>query len=321
VSLFAAPDSDPSLDCAALQVRYLELSAAASTDPSMPGTAFMADHHAYLTLMLRLARHGTDKFDVIHNHSLHHLPVAMAPTLATPMLCTLHTPPTPWLESAISATAGAGARFAAVSSYTARSWQHLLPDVAVVRNGVDGGRWPLGLGGSDLVWFGRITPEKGPHLAIDAARRAGRPLVIAGPVSDPDYFARDVEPRLGGEVRYAGHLAHRELAHLVGASAAALVTPQWDEPYGLGSRRGHDVRHARRGLRPWRHSRDRRPRRGAASADRRRRRHGRGDPGRAHAVPACRAHAGRTTLFGSRHGRRLPRHLPRHDRRHRTDRL
>ena len=233
VSLFAAPDSDPSLDCAALQVRYLELSAAASTDPSMPGPAFMADHHAYLTLMLRLARHGTDEFDVIHNHSLHHLPVAMAPTLATPMLCTLHTPPTPWLESAISATAGAGARFAAVSSYTARSWQHLLPDVTVVRNGVDGRRWPLGPGGSDLVWFGRITPEKGPHLAIDAARRAARPLVIAGPVSDPEYFARDVEPQLGGEVRYAGHLAHRELAHLVGASAAALVTPQWDEPYGL----------------------------------------------------------------------------------------
>src|SRR6185369_17221777 len=81
VSLFAAPDSDPSLDCAALQVRYLELSAAASTDPSMPGPAFMADHHAYLTLMLRLARDGTDEFDVIHNHSLHHLPVAMAPTL------------------------------------------------------------------------------------------------------------------------------------------------------------------------------------------------------------------------------------------------
>jgi glycosyltransferase involved in cell wall biosynthesis len=213
-------------------VRYLELSAAASADPSMPGTAFMADHHAYLTLMLRLARDGTE-FDVVHNHSLHHLPVAMAPALATPMLCTLHTPPTPWLESAISATAGAGARFAAVSSYTARSWQHLLPDVTVVRNGVDGRRWPLGGGGSDLVWFGRITPEKGPHLAIDAARRAGRPLVIAGPVSDPDYFARDVEPRLGGEVRYAGHLAHRELAQLVGASAAALVTPQWDEPYGL----------------------------------------------------------------------------------------
>ena len=232
VSLFAAPGSDLSLDCAALQVRDLELSAAAVTDPSMPAAEFMADHHAYLTLMLRLARRGTEEFDVIHNHSLHHLPVAMAPTLTTPMLCTLHTPPTPWLESAISATTG-GARFAAVSAYTARSWQHLLPDVTVVRNGVDHQCWPLGPGGPDLVWFGRITPEKGPHLAIAAARRAGRRLVIAGPVSDPGYFARDVQPELGGDIGYAGHLAHRELARLVGTSAAALITPQWDEPYGL----------------------------------------------------------------------------------------
>lgn len=233
VSLFAAPDSDPSLESALLQVRSLELSAAALTDSSMPSATFMGDHHAYLTLMLRLARGPSEEFDVIHNHSLHHLPVAMAPMLTTPMLCTLHTPPTPWLESAISATTGTGARFAAVSGYTARSWQHLLPDITVVRNGVDAQRWPLGPGGRDLIWFGRITPEKAPHLAISAARRAGLRLVIAGPVSDPGYFARDVQPELGSDVHYAGHLAHRELAHLVGTSAAALVTPQWDEPYGL----------------------------------------------------------------------------------------
>lgn len=233
VALFAAPDSDPGLDCSTLKVHTLDLSAAALADSSTPSRSFMADHHAYLTLMLRLARRGSDEFDVIHNHSLHHLPVAMAPALSTPMLCSLHTPPTPWLESAICATAGSGARFAAVSAYTARSWRHLLSDVTVVRNGVDGQRWPLGPGGSDLVWFGRITPEKAPHLAIAAARRAGMSLVIAGPISDVDYFVRDVQPFLGAAVRYAGHLPHRELADLVGTSAAALVTPTWDEPYGL----------------------------------------------------------------------------------------
>ncbi|SES47958.1 hypothetical protein [Actinokineospora terrae] len=41
-------------------------------------------------------------YDVVHNNSLHHLPVAMAAALSVPMLTTLHTPPTPWLESAIS---------------------------------------------------------------------------------------------------------------------------------------------------------------------------------------------------------------------------
>ncbi|MDT5180590.1 MAG: hypothetical protein QOJ95_4788, partial [Mycobacterium sp.] len=233
VSLFAAPDSDPSLGGVAMQVHTLEFSAAALADSSMPSAKFMADHHAYLTLMLRLAGHEGQKYDVIHNHSLHHLPVAMAPMLTTPMLCTLHTPPTPWLESALSATAGSGASFAAVSTYTARSWQHLVPDIMVVPNGVDAQRWRLGPGGNDLVWFGRITPEKAPHLAIAAARCADRKLVIAGPISDPHYFVHDVQPLLGPDVRYAGHLDSDELGHLVGRSAAALVTPQWDEPYGL----------------------------------------------------------------------------------------
>ena len=38
-------------------------------------------------------------FDIVHNNSLHHLPVAMASMLPVPMVTTLHTPPVPWLES------------------------------------------------------------------------------------------------------------------------------------------------------------------------------------------------------------------------------
>jgi glycosyltransferase involved in cell wall biosynthesis len=231
VSLFAGDGSDPGLDCIALTVHELTLSAAAQTDSSMPPAAQMADHHAYLTLMMELA--ADCSFDVIHNHSLHHLPVAMAPLLSTPMLTTVHTPPTPWLESALMVTGGAGTRFAAVSRHTAHAWQHAAPDIAVVPNGVDTARWRLGPGGDNLVWFGRITAEKAPHLAIAAARSAGRPLVLAGPVSDAGYFERHIEPALGDGVCYAGHLDHHKLARLVGSSAAALVTPVWDEPYGL----------------------------------------------------------------------------------------
>ena len=118
VSLFAGSGSDLSLDCAALTVRELLLSAAAQADPSLSPAAFMSDHHAYLSLMMQLAdpRSG---FDIVHNHSLHHLPVVMAPMLDTPMLTTLHTPPTPWLESALDVTGSTGTRFAAVSRHTA----------------------------------------------------------------------------------------------------------------------------------------------------------------------------------------------------------
>jgi glycosyltransferase involved in cell wall biosynthesis len=233
VSLFAAPGSDPGLGCRTLAVRHLALSDAARSEACMPAATFMAEHHAYLSLMLQLARSGAEHFDLVHNHSLHHLPVAMAPMLAIPMLTTLHTPPTPWLESALDAAAGTGTRLAAVSRHTAASWQHAAGEIPVVLNGIDTCRWPVGQGGPQLVWFGRITPEKGTHLAIAAARRAGMPLVLAGPMSDRTYFADEVAPQLRDDVRYAGHLSQAELANLVGQAAAALVTPMWDEPYGL----------------------------------------------------------------------------------------
>lgn len=82
------------------------------------------------------------------------------------------------------------------------------------------------------MWAGRLTPEKAPHLAIAAAQRLAMPLVLAGPISDPDYVDAAVRPHLRGDITYAGHLHQSELAELVGNSAAALVTPMWDEPFG-----------------------------------------------------------------------------------------
>ena len=233
VTLFAGPDSDPALGCTHLEVRTLEMSAAARTDASMPSSEFMAEHHAYLQLMLDLGGPLAGAFDVIHNHSLHYLPVAMAATVPTPILCTLHTPPTPWLESAITVGTGQGAQFAAVSAHTAASWRHAVGDIDVIPNGVDLADWPVGSGGRRLIWFGRLVPEKGAHLAIIAARRAGFPLVLAGPISDKEYFERSIKPLLNRDVVYLGHLGQSALATAIGRSAAALVTPVWDEPYGL----------------------------------------------------------------------------------------
>lgn len=231
VVLYAGEGSDPELDCETLAVHELALSPAAQGDSSMPAHQFMTDHHAYLSLMMQLSNNGG--YDIIHNHSLHHLPVAMAPLTSTPMLTTVHTPPTPWIESAVAVTGGVGTRFAAVSQYTADAWSHAIEDMVVVPNGVDIDWWPQGPGGEGLVWFGRITPEKGTHLAIAAARRAGLPLKIAGPVSDPQYFCQKIAPELDHDISYVGHLDQSALAELIGTSAAALVTPAWDEPYGL----------------------------------------------------------------------------------------
>ncbi|MFH8795869.1 glycosyltransferase [Streptomyces sp. NPDC017941] len=234
VELFAAPGSDPALDVVELPVHRTSLSGAARSDVSMPlDAAWMQEHHAYLRLMLDLSGKDGNRFDVVHNNSLHYLPIAMAPAVRAPVVTTLHTPPTPWLESAIQTGERCPVTFTAVSEHTAAAWRPLVPAARVIHNGVDTDRWPVGPGGRHLVWFGRIVAEKGPHLAIEAAREAGRPLRLAGPVGDERYFAERVAPLLGGDITYVGHLGCRDLAALVGSAAAALVTPCWDEPYGL----------------------------------------------------------------------------------------
>ena len=230
VTIFAGAGSDLKLGAVALVPKPVSLSDAARADVSMPPHAWMQEHHAYLQAMM-YALHGNARFDVVHNASLHYLPLTFAGALPMPMLTTLHTPPTPWLESAIQ-LAASDVHLVAVSDHTARAWSHLACP-QVIPNGIDLGAWPFGNGGDALVWSGRLVPEKAPHHAAMIARAAGMPLRIAGPVIDPSYFNVRVKPLLGDGVEYIGHLAQPALSRLVASSAASLVTPDWDEPYGL----------------------------------------------------------------------------------------
>jgi glycosyltransferase involved in cell wall biosynthesis len=123
--------------------------------------------------------------------------------------------------------------FTAVSAHTAAAWRHVVEDVVIIRNGIDLDRWEVGPGGGPLVWAGRIVPEKGTHLAVQAAQRAGWPLSLAGPICDRSYFDREVAPHLNRSIRYLGHLPQQELRTQVAHASAMLVTPCWEEPYGL----------------------------------------------------------------------------------------
>lgn len=193
-----------------------------------------AERAAYTELFDQIRDGLLGSFDVIHNNSLHPVPVERSGTLPAPLVTTLHTPLLPWAEQLVTRRQRADrvGPFVAVSRATAAFWRPVVR-AQVVRNGVDTTVWRPGPGGSGAVWSGRIVPEKAPHLAIELARAAGIELTLAGPVVDAPYFARTIEPRLGPGVRYAGHLGRTDLARLAGQSAVALVTPVWNEPFGL----------------------------------------------------------------------------------------
>ncbi|MGH9069464.1 MAG: glycosyltransferase family 4 protein [Acidimicrobiales bacterium] len=112
-----------------------------------------------------------------------------------------------------------------------------LPWLATVHNAVRLETFPFRADKEGFALFlGRFHPDKGSHLAIDAARAAGLPIVLAGKCTEPverDYFTREVQPRLGPDITFvgvAGAVAKRDLL----ARAACLVFPIcWEEPFGL----------------------------------------------------------------------------------------
>ncbi len=79
-----------------------------------------------------------------------------------------------------------------------------------------------------LLGLGRICPEKGFHLALDAAKAAGVPMTLAGelfPYADHlAYFDREIAPRLDETRRYIGPVGSLQKRQLL-SSAAALLVP------------------------------------------------------------------------------------------------
>ena len=87
-----------------------------------------------------------------------------------------------------------------------------------------------------MLWIGRMDPVKGAHRAIEAARRAGRTLVLAAPVQagQEQYFREQVEPHVDGRrVRYVGEIGGRAKRQLYANAAALLMPIRWREPFGM----------------------------------------------------------------------------------------
>jgi glycosyltransferase involved in cell wall biosynthesis len=171
--------------------------------------------------------------DVVHSHTL--AGPLLAPGREVPTLATAHGPMTGelgdyfrWLSPYLSLVA---------ISKSQRRDAPGLPWVGTVYNGIPIGDYPYREDKDDyLLFLGRMNPEKGVHLAIDAARGAGLPIVVAGKCNEArehDYFAREIAPRLGDDVHWVGPVGGSGKMDLL-ARARCLVNPvQWAEPFGI----------------------------------------------------------------------------------------
>jgi glycosyltransferase involved in cell wall biosynthesis len=215
VTLFATLDSITRADLDGVCPRPYE------EDPEADGRVWEALHVAHAL------RRSAD-FDLIHNH-LDWLPLAFAGLSRAPMVTTIHGFSSPRTLPAYQRSTSA---FVSISDADRAP---VLDYVATVHHGVDVSELPFSpVGGEALVCFGRIHPDKGTAEAIAIARRAGRRLVLCGPVQDEPYFEQEVAPHVDGDaVRYAGSVGPHERAEVLGAAACLLHPVAFAEPFGL----------------------------------------------------------------------------------------
>jgi len=88
----------------------------------------------------------------------------------------------------------------------------------------------------DVLWVGRFCAEKGAHIAIGAARRAGRRIVLAGKLNEPaekKFFDSEVRPLLGPDAEFVGEADAALKRELYGRSSCLVFPISWDEPFGM----------------------------------------------------------------------------------------
>ncbi|MDP3674545.1 MAG: glycosyltransferase family 4 protein [Novosphingobium sp.] len=171
-----------------------------------------------------------DEFELIHNQA--DFPAhAFSGLVLTPMVTTIHGLSSerilPMYEPYQDRV-----NFVAISD----SDRH--PDLryaATIHHGIDIDAFPFdAIGSENLLFFGRIHPDKGAREAIEVARRAGRALALYGIVQDEGYFTNEVEPLLDGRfARFHGPAGGEARLVALGRARALLHLVNFDEPFGL----------------------------------------------------------------------------------------
>ena len=218
VTLFASANSTSPVRIASV------VPVGTSEDPALSGDVYGALHTAHCFARAR-------EFDLIHNNfDWKPLTYALA-TTDPPLLTTIHGFSSPPILAAYYAAAWR-------SFYCSISDSDRDPGLdylATTYNGIDPADFTfVATPGDYLLFLGRFHPEKGTHLAIEIAKRAGVRLVIAAIPQDTAYFDAQVAPHIDGDrVRFVGAVDREERDGLLGGALALVHMTTRPERFGM----------------------------------------------------------------------------------------
>ncbi len=180
-------------------------------------------------LHISKAMEMADKFDLIHNN-FDYLPLTYLPFIKTPMLTTIHGFSEPDILRVYHEHKDS--YFVSISDSDRDPG---LPYLATVYNGIDLSNLTFRkTPGDKLVHYGRIHNDKGTHLAIEVAKKAGMDLIIAGIIQDQKYFDELIKPHLNqSSIKFIGPVGPKERNELLKQAYAVLHLNTIPERFGL----------------------------------------------------------------------------------------
>jgi glycosyltransferase involved in cell wall biosynthesis len=194
-----------------------------SEDPALEAKVWEALHIAHCF-------ERASEFDLIHNQA-DFMPLIFAELVETPIVTTIHGFSSPRILPVYE-------RYNDRVHYVAISDADRAPSLhyaATIHHGIRVEELPFDPeGGEDLLFFGRIHPDKGAAEAIRAAKATGHRLAMYGLVQDEGYHRREVQPFVDGQqVTYHGVVAGAERLDALGKAKGLLHLIGFDEPFGL----------------------------------------------------------------------------------------
>ncbi|WP_213333498.1 glycosyltransferase family 4 protein [Acidithrix sp. C25] len=208
-------------------IHFQSLRQSANQNYSQP-EPLIAHHNAFLDAL------RSTKWDCVSDHTL--IGSQMASLTSTPAVLTAHR----IMDEQYRALYGAISRHTPIVAISNRQAE-LAVDVnitTVIHHGIDTDVYRPTSHPSDdyLVFLGSMTQFKGAHIAIEASRQSGYPLIIAAKCQEPvelNYFEEFISPKLGNDVTWIGEVGGPDKINLL-ANASGLIFPVgWEESFGL----------------------------------------------------------------------------------------
>lgn len=174
-----------------------------------------------------------DKFDIIHDH-VGHLSLPTANISHTAVVMTMHGTFTAENKKIFETLNNPS--IVTISHSQALHMPKNVNHRGTVYNGLSMEHYPFSKGHEGYLLFaGRISMEKGTHLAIEAAQQLNLPLIIAAKLESVDvqYFNEYVGPRLSDQIKWVGEIEEEERNKLFSKALCSLHPNTWREPFGL----------------------------------------------------------------------------------------